>query len=48
MVLAPTNAQSDSYNHDGLSALGTPERIFRGETKGEFHLLTTACRYLNP
>ena len=38
VVLAPTNAQVDAYNHDGLSALGTPERIYRGETKGEFDL----------
>ena len=39
VVLAPTNARVDAYNHHGLAALGTPERIYRGETKGEFDLV---------
>lgn len=38
VILAPTNARVDAYNRNGLSALVTPERIYRGEAKGEFDL----------
>jgi ATP-dependent DNA helicase PIF1 len=38
VVLAPTNARVDAYNHAGLSALASPERVYLGETKGEFDL----------
>jgi ATP-dependent DNA helicase PIF1 len=38
VILAPTNTRVDAYNHAGLAALGTPERLYRGETKGEFDL----------
>jgi len=38
VVLAPTNARVDAYNARGLSAIGAPERVYAGETKGEFDL----------
>jgi hypothetical protein len=38
VILAPTNARVDAYNRNGLSALVAPERIYRGEAKGEFDL----------
>ena len=38
VILAPTNARVDAYNHAGLAALGTSEHFYRGETKGEFDL----------
>lgn len=38
VILAPTNARVDAYNKRGLSALKTPERIYEGETSGQFDI----------
>jgi ATP-dependent DNA helicase PIF1 len=38
VVLAPTNARVDSYNHHGLGLLKTTEQSYLGRSKGEFDL----------
>jgi len=38
VILAPTNARVDAYNHAGLAALSHAGTYLSGETKGEFDL----------
>jgi hypothetical protein len=38
VVLAPTNARVDSYNHRGLALLKTMDQTYVGQSKGEFDL----------
>ncbi len=38
VLLAPTNARVDAYNIRGLAALHSPERVYNGETTGQFDI----------